>query len=454
MVDIEDMEEEIFTCVNCGYETSNIDDLVCINGDLYCDDCYYTCSDCGEYCLEVDELPNGDEICRSCRWDHYHRCENCFDLIHVDESFRYHGDVLCESCYNDVHGDIREYHDTPTWYMRSVDDSEDLRSPRDYMKLIGIEFEMQNGDRSSFVSRINDVFDGEKIAYCMHDGSLDDETGVECITMPMTYEFFRQKFPLQSMCNIARSEGMESHNTNQCGLHIHASKAYFGNTTKEQQTTLLKLVYILDFYRYDFILKASRRKQEEFDSWAQGINLNIRTDYSEFQNKSGHRSIINERYTTYELRAFNGTLKETSVIASVDLYIGLINFCRSHSWELIDRMTLNDLMSYLGEDSANLKEYFVYRRFSNYTHNDLIITKMSLLQVDIEREAEIRSHLWNNTYSSINPVIETYYSGYYGRMRENFIIDHTVMLNGLEPENIHFMINTGIVNDAQEYGLW
>ena len=98
-------------------------------------------------------------------------------------------------------------------------------------------------------------------------------------------------------------------------------------------------------------------------------------------------------------------------------------------------------MSYLGEDNKELKAYFEYRKIA-YQHNDLIYTKLALLQVDIERENEIKAQLWNNVYSAINPVIETYYSGYYRSPREHIIVDHTMIMNDMD-ENIHFMNSIG-----------
>ena len=92
-------EEIIYSCNECGHESYDIDDFVCINGDLYCESCYYVCDDCGEYCLETFETDNGNDICQSCRWDHYYNCESCGALIHEDDSYRRHGDILCQSCY-------------------------------------------------------------------------------------------------------------------------------------------------------------------------------------------------------------------------------------------------------------------------------------------------------------------------------------------------------------------
>ena len=123
------MDNEIYVCENCGYESENFDDFRMISGDLYCDECYYVCDHCGDICLHIYTTQDNNEICESCRCNYYYRCENCGELIEESEIHTYHGDIYCSDCFSELEGDdIRDYHDNPTLLCRSIDDSEDRRS--------------------------------------------------------------------------------------------------------------------------------------------------------------------------------------------------------------------------------------------------------------------------------------------------------------------------------------
>lgn len=88
---------------------------------------------------------------------------------------------------------------------------------------------------------------GRDFLYFKHDGSLDE--GCELVTHPMSPEYMMSdagKKMWRDICEAALAEGMRSHDTSTCGLHVHVSRDFFGKTGMAQELTELKLIETVD----------------------------------------------------------------------------------------------------------------------------------------------------------------------------------------------------------------
>lgn len=410
MVEIE--EEEVFVCESCGYKTSDIDELVCIDGNLYCDDCYETCDDCGDDVLETYETASGSHICNSCRSDSYVRCENCGELIHQDDIHTYHGDYYCEDCLpSDT---IREYHDNPTWLIRSIDDCIDKRSYWSHdERLIGVEMEMQGRSYESCANAMSEILEDESYGCLMHDGSLD--CGFEHVSMPMTKEFFDQMYPLDEICKCARKYRMEAHDPEEPGLHVHLSWSWFGSNSQKQHATLLNVVYLLDKYRNDFWLPISRRSEESLNNWCESLNLNYAQSFSELDDRNGHYKIINFRRETVELRLFKGSVQEKSVRAAVELYCKLVELCRLYPFEVIESLSIDEIRSYLEWNTGYVSDYLRLRLKGEFEPVMNLNSKLLLRKVKLQAMERMKFDYVDQSYQCISPVTEEVYHPYRGR---------------------------------------
>ena len=181
---------------------------------------FSACYDCSHLDIESNfySLEDDDLICSSCKenyyWNndenYYQRDEWYEDNDEEDEDF---------SNYNN----IGSYHSSKR-SLGHIPSTFDNRKPR---VLLGLELEMEVAESGKFnkderAGHLLDVVGKYKqhtYALCEEDGSLDN--GFEMVTSytgldvhKTQLEFFKHRF-----------EGMSSHNTSTCGLHIHICKS-------------------------------------------------------------------------------------------------------------------------------------------------------------------------------------------------------------------------------------
>jgi len=432
-------EEEITNllnvCANCGYSSYEDDEFTVIDGNLYCEGCFERCDVCGHASLLLVETQNDGRVCEYCR-EYYIPCELCGDLIHEDGIRMHRGRYLCVYCYDDLpNGYIRDYHDNPSLICRSMDDSEDMRSYWSTdLNLLGIEMEMQEGDIDLCAAQLSDLLDEETLGYLMHDGSLDN--GIEVVSMPMTRDFFDRKYPLTDICRIAKETAMKAHDPDEPGLHIHLSWSWFGDDLNEQKNTLLKCVYLLDKYR-DFWETISRRSDYSFERWCEPYHLAYWRDYDELERLNNHYKILNFRRHTIELRVFKGSIVENTIRTSIDIYIGLVDLCRSHSFEIIETISLKDLVSYLSLSERSEKYIKKWLKY-DFEINKGIKLKLDFAEEFLKIKAKMKLNYFNQEYTALDPRIEEHIDPLYGYTEIRVYPCIPDVFSG-NPVNIHFM---------------
>lgn len=384
------MENEKMICAECGEVIEGSNYYTTASGETICEDCYeseyFTCDDCGEIfpwdeCIYIDGRWKSRYICESCADDNHYYCEVCGEYHESTEEVLYTGllhngryaqyentylcsgcrsdlnhceacDVycpdneydfevgLCESCAENAGADvIGEYHSNNGWTDFGDED------------LFGIELEVESlGSASKFdiAKRLSENYLGEHAIF-QRDSSL--ERGFEIITQPHSIDRFNE-IDWRGALKFLTDEGVRSHDTTTCGLHIHVTRDFFGDTLEEYYTNTAKVVYLYSM-RWNFFLKLSRRTQEQADRWAAVHESKNLEEAKECVKGSSRYHAINFRNRdTVEFRLGRGTLRYESFMAWIDLHLTM-----SRNVKQVDENNPLDLSVWLKGISQSTLDY-------------------------------------------------------------------------------------------------
>ena len=354
-------DSDYFTCEDCGC-VFPADDVVTVNrGNIWvCEDCadshYYRCDDCGEYFtrdnVRTDDF--GTVICDDC-YD-YRDYTTCYDCGRISRDNYWNDEVddyLCGDCERsrNANGAFHEYSYKPEPEFHMCDDEK--RDGMDDMAIpyFGVELEIDGGDDHRDVSE--DIQALGLPVYCKHDGSLDDE-GVECVTHPCTLAYHENVFDWGDLMGTAIEHGYLSHNTTTCGLHIHVNRRCMGDTRAERNRTAGNLV-LLCLPLWDKLVTFSRRTESRLNDWAKHpepfriipgehywqdkreYDLEEQDDETLTEMalntyKDGRYQAVNlTNSSTVEFRLFRGSLKRSTILASIALVNNMVAYAKTHT---------------------------------------------------------------------------------------------------------------------------
>ncbi len=317
-------------CDHCGRLMPE-GDLIAVdnNNRFVCDNCigeYYTCDHCGEFfsdCyLAVNTVPL--TLCDHCYGYHYFTCEDCGEVYHSDEGGYIDGCCYCYTCADNHRTRILSYSSKPNPIFFGGANAG-----------YGLEVEIDDGHDKRDAARDIQAAGGDHI-YLKEDGSLS-YAGFEIVTHPATLDYHLNRFPWSDICDTALSYGYRSHDTDTCGLHIHASRLLFGDADIEQDLTIAKIILLIDRWYDTKIVNFARRNLSRMRRWADKPNADIKPEDDE--NSAVHKSkktadtrykAVNLcNYNTVEFRFFRGTLKRDTIIASIQWVDTIIQYCRN-----------------------------------------------------------------------------------------------------------------------------
>ena len=232
--------------------------------ELWCEECAETyatkCDDCGDWVKnDYSTTHDGRLICSDCRMENYYVCDNCGYFVYCDDAIRDDDDcVYCPDCEHCVEKTwVRRYHNNPVKMFNRMPDEVTN-------KYIGCEIETERGDYDERVDITVRHGQEENFIYQMRDSSLDSD-GIECITQPMSKKFFDQ-FDFESWFRDLKDAGARSHNTSNCGLHIHLSREWFGDDEEKQDIICGLCVEAMSNFQSK-LNKFARRSSERWASY-------------------------------------------------------------------------------------------------------------------------------------------------------------------------------------------
>lgn len=335
-------------CEDCGKIT---DDLTWIDGDRpICNDCldynYHKCEWCGEYFHEddMDRTYNDRWVCDHCRNYHYYYCDECG--AYVSENDYYYSERedrrYCPDCWDNRPDEvIGGYHShvIPAYY----NDNGIVYGSKEFEGGYGFELEVDDGnDPDECATELKNLL-GDR-AWFETDGSLSCD-GFEIITSPHTRLAMERDFPLDEMCDILRSYHYKSHDSGNCGLHVHVSRSLFGDTENERTENIAKMVLFYEVF-WDDLVKVSRRKyfnycykmSSDYKSCNStgGTPITSEDDAKQIvkdntENKDYRKryySINLENENTVEFRLMRGTLNKDTLKACLDFTMTIVENCK------------------------------------------------------------------------------------------------------------------------------
>lgn len=199
-------------------------------------------------------------------------------------------------------------------------------------------------------------------AYCKHDGSLEE--GFEIVTHPMSLDYHLTKMPWAEVCRKAVSLGYLSHQAGTCGLHVHVSRAAFGDTPEKQDAVIARILYFFEKH-WEELLKFSRRTPAQLDRWAARYGYQDQPkDILEHAKDDRHAS----RYTcvnltnadTIEFRIFRGTLRVNTILATLQLLDRICDVALALSDDILKEMSWTTFVA--GCEAPELVQYLKERR--------------------------------------------------------------------------------------------
>ncbi|MEG1207553.1 MAG: amidoligase family protein, partial [Angelakisella sp.] len=192
----------------------------------------------------------------------------------------------------------------------------------DGTRYFGVELEIDDGGKCNDNARVLTelVNKHENHIYIKTDGSLDD--GMEIVTHPMTLTYHQQQMPWLAIAEKALQMGYYSHKTDTCGLHIHVNKNSFGETRDIQEECISRVLFVVERF-WEELLRFSRRTQRQVERWA--ARYGYKSCPKEIlehakKNYAGRYTCVNLlNYDTIEFRMFRGTLKENTILATIQM---------------------------------------------------------------------------------------------------------------------------------------
>lgn len=353
-------------CDDCNDLVHNNDIvLVDYNNRFVCEDCldrYYTrCDDCGSIVHNEDSVSTSSlTLCNDCYDDHYFTCPGCNEIYHIDEREYLNDNYYCPDCADNHRGCILSYSSKPTPIFFGGANAG-----------YGLELEIDEGSCREEAARAIERA-GRGHIYIKEDGSLSYR-GMEIVTHPATLSYHVNNFPWSDICDAALSYGYRSHDTDTCGLHIHASRSLFGNTPLEQDLTIAKIILLIDRWYDTHILQFSRRDYRKIRDWASKPNADIRPEDDDFEAVHKSKKSADSRYkavnlcnrNTVEFRFFRGTLKRDTIIASIQWTDTIIRYCRDT--QLRDLFDANWDTIFGNTEHLELTNYLKQRNLYNPT---------------------------------------------------------------------------------------
>ena len=331
-----------------------------VEGRVLCAGCVETETDVCEYCENrvLQENIFSDEyirLCRLCYQDCSVTCYDCGRIVledywhYIESSDHY----VCDDCYREneeIHN--CDYKPEAVFYGGGG-------------RYFGVELEIDgggedDGNAREFLSIANP--ERERL-YCKRDGSLKD--GIELVTHPMTLRYHREEMAWRELLEKAVELGYTSHNAGTCGLHIHVNRDSLGSNLNEQEEAIARVLYFVETHWVE-MLRLSRRKQKELAMWASryGRKDSPKDVYDNAkQSYARYRSVNVCPSNTIEFRLFRGTLKLSTLIASLQLVNEICNLAVEFTDVKMDNYSWSDFVAGINtEDAPELVNYLRERR--------------------------------------------------------------------------------------------
>lgn len=210
--------------------------------------------------------------------------------------------------------------------------------------------------------------------YCTVESDASLSNGFEIVTAPMTLAAHRA-VDWGTLLIKMDEFGGHAHDSCNCGLHIHVSRAALGNEDRTKMLCIGKILFMMEKHQQQFSCIGRR------DIASTGFAGPVRyghaiTDGSRaiirkaqaVQNRQGLGVHTSARYaalnlqnrSTIEFRFPKGTLKPETFYATLAFIEGIVRFAKQHTSPEIKDFTFDQIIQWI--DDENLTNYWNTRR--------------------------------------------------------------------------------------------
>lgn len=364
--------EHYFYCEECGdwhplwrrqhvYFNRFEADCVCTDCAELSDEIYY-CEDCRNWyytsyrdMVTVEREFDTIDLCSDCYEYNYVTCVECGAEIHRDAAYDDDDEWICHECA-EKRRVIKNYSYKPDPRCKRKDKGSiiEFNIPADCKEMLfGVELEIDDGTDRNDCAR--ELCETHSDIYIKRDGSLSDCDGMEIVTHPCTLEYHMEELGWDTICDIARKYDYRSHDTRCCGLHVHVGKAQLGETSDEVRETIAKIIMLVDRH-WDALRVFSRRRRGQLNEWASPPELNLKqlkTTLNSaveialaYRTGSRYRAINITNRNTIEFRLFNGSLKPTTIMATLQLVSNICEYAKKYAVRTCVNSQWDDIVNF------------------------------------------------------------------------------------------------------------
>ena len=348
-----DDEVEEYTCASCDYTTTNEDDLCFVEDSLLCEDCRSWCDNCEEYMSNDSShyVEGVGDYCESCWENNTCFCERC-STTYPDSVSQYHiedrGEYWCEGCYESEGSYCEDCDQYFSSECEGCGEGSSSRSnlihqysykpsPRFFGEdkhglYFGLELEMEirSGNLRESSQYIQSKV-GDSI-YLKDDSSIGrgGYAGFELVSHPLSFgHWISQMSNLWEGLDYLRdNEQARSWDAENCGIHIHTSRAGFKSGAHTHRW--LTLIYknapeMMKFAgrKSDYAKFNDVWQYDEYDRPYFSVKHKLNGSHTE-----RYSAVNTQNEHTLELRFFRGTTKPSGVLSAIELAHASIEYTR------------------------------------------------------------------------------------------------------------------------------
>lgn len=219
---------------------------------------------------------------------------------------------------------------------------------------IGVELEVEFNNRDLKTTWGNKA--KSNWFYSERDGSLNDSTGVEIITIPMNPKDIKARSTWEPLVNYLSCKA-KSWDSTRCGLHVHIGREILGSNPEQQSETIGKLLYLYHHFvngtdMNTKIFGRSRAYNEKDGKTREGdavatlgsgvlklkeIKDTLKKGMIEKSSSDRYFDINLQNTHTIEFRKGRGSIKASRIIMVIEYCEMLCKYAKSSKWEEISK---------------------------------------------------------------------------------------------------------------------
>lgn len=430
--DIEESEEEIMEenngiCYCCG-DMHDIEELrEGLDGNLYCNDCY---------------------------WETFDECNDCGRIMWRDNSYYVEREdiCVCEYCYDNYCRDnINGYHCGGNLTFLGEGDSNALR--------FGFELEVNHWRANwarldTYAGEVRDIL-GDILYDIQEDGSILN--GFEIISNPMTYDYYvANKGKIEEMLKYLQENEFQTYGDD-CGVHIHITRQPLENADEDAYENMH---YIVETFK-DSIIKYAHRSGSRYASYLSDSSCISNDKISEIKKgckmQKGERYLVinNNPHNTIELRMFKSSILMDDIDNYMTIANGLANAIIKKNW------TYKTFKQIFGLECVGKSKRTMSKKQIEDDLKEIVQKKLEFIEVKDELITRINARL-DDYYEYITNNLLSSREGGRNNMDREFLLDYRTLcdiLNQLKSDNRYTIymnnlnIPTYVYQDSYKYRI-